>query len=193
MKCLTLHEFDQWGTTFGFCVEHPRNLQFAKELKQVTCSPPPEPDRLFGFATRLVEWLPQNVERVFYLSDWPLYTPEEMIFFMKIRMASGESRDPMDSPAHWFDGQSVPDRYESDDIPSLTANPVLQECAVMAGLIFLALTFQWQGYIIAKDCSDHIYLGDASITFFQDNAEEAANTRKLLSDFNLKVWGRRPG
>jgi hypothetical protein len=187
MICLTPPEFQEWASSFNVRVESNRNLVFAKEFAKVMSGLPEKASSLFAFSTALVEWLPPNIERAFYLSDWPLYTPEQMIVFNKLRLVCGESRHLIDAPAHLFDGRSLLDRYDTDDIPRLTADPVLQECTVMAGLIFLAMTFQWQGYILAKDDSAHVYLGDEFIVFFTNGDERLGHTRELLNRFKLKA------
>ncbi len=187
MKCLTPPKFREWVGSLNAHVESNRNIVFAKKFANIMSGLPQQASSLFAFSTALIEWLPPNIERAFYLSDWPLYTPEQMIVFNQLRSFCGESRHLIDAPAHLFDGRSLPDGYDIEDIPRLTADPVLQECAVMAGLIFLALTFQWQGYILAKDDSGHVYLGDEFIAFFASGDERLEQTRELLTRFKLKA------
>jgi hypothetical protein len=187
MKCLTLSEFQGWAGSFDVCVDGNRNLLFPKELTQVMSVLPQSASQLFAFSTSLLSWLPPNVERALYLSNWETYPPDQMVVIKKLRLGCGEARHVIDAPVHLFEGLPVGNRYEIDEPARLIDNQTIQESAAMAGLIFLAMTFSWQGYILAKNCNDHVYLGDEFIAFKSDDHEKLRAAHKLLAAFKLKV------
>ncbi|MGA2051902.1 MAG: hypothetical protein ABSH19_01185 [Opitutales bacterium] len=184
---MTLSEFQEWTGYFNLRVESNRDLLFPKELTKIMSVFPKNTGKLFAFSTSLVDWLPRNIERAMYLSSWETYPPDQMVIMKKFRLGCGESRNVIDAPAHLFESQPIGNRYDMDEPARLGENRIVQESAEMAGLIFLAITFQWQGYILAKNCLDHIYLGDEFIVFHSDDSEKLKVTHELLAAYKLKV------
>jgi hypothetical protein len=187
MKCLTLSEFQRWAGSFNVRIDGDRNLLFPEKLTQIMSVLPQKASALFAFSISLVDWLPPNIEHALYLSNWETYPPDQMVIIEKLRLGCGETRHVIDAPAHLFEGLPVGNRYEIDEPARLIDNQTIQESATMAGLIFLALTFSWQGYLLAKNCNDHIYLGDEFMVFYSDSDEKIRVTHELLAAFKLKV------
>jgi hypothetical protein len=48
-------------------------------------------------------------ETIVWITDWPLYHPDEMAVMMRFRASAGENRPLIDAPAHIFDEAELDD------------------------------------------------------------------------------------
>ena len=49
------------------------------------------------------------------------------------------------------------------------------------------MAFNWEGYIVAQNHKDYIYLGDEHIVFSGANSEKTEEVSKLINDYKLEI------
>ena len=62
-----------------------------------------------------------------------------------------------------------------------------QENAVLAGLMFLIMTFNWEGYLVPQNRDEFVYLGDEHIVFSSADAGKMKDVEGFVSTFHLEV------
>ena len=169
MKCLTYDESQKWLASMGVRIDENRNLWFSKEQEKIMSTMPKRALTLNFFSARLTDWLPVDFSRMLWLSSWETYPPDQFILFGKTRLGCGESRTPIEAPGHLFESSTE------------------EEKAIMTGLIFLIMAFNWEGYIVAKNHNDYIYLGDEHIVFSSADGNKMAEASKLITDHKLEI------
>ena len=169
MKCLTYAEAKDWLASIDVNIDGNRNLLLPIRPENIMTTIPKRSNALNSFAARLTDWLPCDFERMIWLSSWETHPPEPFILFGKIRLGCGESRTPIEAPAHLFESSGV------------------EENAILTGLMFFILAFNWEGYVVAKNHKDYIYLGDEHLVFSSPDGKKMENVSKLISDFKLEI------
>ena|ERR1039458_6274915 len=171
MKCLTYDETQAWLNSFDVKIGEHRHLSFAQPQDKLMITLPREPVRLHDFASRVNEWLPQNVSQLIWISNWETSPPDQFLLFEKLRAGCGEVRQLIESPGHLFE----------------PAAPSTSEKAIANGIIFLILAFNWEGYLVAESCNDHIYLGDECLSFFSADDKKLKAATDMVQSFDLKI------
>ena len=169
MKCLTYEETRIWLDSFSVKIGEHRHLSFASFQNRLMVTLPREAHRLQSLSSCLNDWLPNNHSRLLWLSNWETDPPEQIVLFEKVRLGCGESRHVIDAPAHLFEA------------------PILQERVVLSGLVFLILALNWEGYLVADSCNDHVYLGDECLSFFSADDKKLKVATDMVQSFGLKV------
>jgi len=167
MKCLTYSESENWLGSKGIQIDGYRNLVFSKKHKQVILTLPKNALALSYFSAQLINWIPSHPNRMLWLSNWETDPPDQIVLFETIRLGCGESRPTIEVPGHLFDDATA------------------QQNAILTGLSFIVLAFNWQGYLVGH--SDYIYLGDEFVRFGVASEERLASVFSLAEEFKLKV------
>jgi hypothetical protein len=169
MKCLTYNESKDWLASIDVQIDGNRNLLLPMRPENVMTTMPKRAKALSFFSARLADWFPVDCNRLFWLSNWETYPPDQFIIFGKIRLGCGESRAPIEAPGHLFESSTE------------------EENAIMAGLIFLITAFNWEAYIVAENRKDYIFLGDEYVVFSSANVERLKQASEVIADFKLEV------
>jgi hypothetical protein len=167
MKCLTCSESQNWFDSKSIQIDGYRNLVFSKKHKQVTLTLPKNALALNYFSAQLTNWIPSHPNRMLWLSNWETDPSDQIVLFETIRFGCGESRPTIEVPGHLFEDDTA------------------QQTAVLTGLSFIILAFNWQGYLVG--CNDYIYLGDEFVRFGIASEERLASVFSLAENFELKV------
>jgi hypothetical protein len=59
---------------------------------------------------------------------------------------------------------------------------------VLAGLILLMMSFDWQGFLAAEGCSDQIIIGDESIFFCSNDRDRISAAVELTKKYELSPF-----
>lgn len=169
MKCLTFRESEHWLLSLGVRVDENRNLRFGSERERIMTTMTKEVSALAHLSTRLAHWVSGHVDRILWLSNWETYPPERLMQFETMRLGCGESRHVIDSPGHLFEQSTE------------------HENAVLAGLMFLTMAFNWEGYLVSQYQDEFLYLGDEHIVFSSADAGKMKEVADFVSNFHLKV------
>ncbi len=179
MKCMAYGDCKEWLDMAGIEVSKNRSLLYEnpqdKPVSIIIADLPKVALQLGSFSSSLVRWLPNNFTRMLWLDDWNTYPAYKMATFKKIRQAYHEARDIIDAPGHLFEP------FDGDD----DAFYEHEESGVLCGLVFMVLSFDWRGYIISKDCADHIILADETVVFYSDNDIRFNQAISLAERFGL--------
>lgn len=137
---------------------------------------PKDSIRLSRLAERLIEWLPAEVDRMLWLSYWNTYPLWPLALFERVRRGGGEFRHVIETPGHLFEASQGRNAAtdESDDN------------AMLSGLVFLTLCFDWRGYFVAQMAEQYIVLGDAFACFCAANDERLEEAESIAHSFELK-------
>lgn len=168
MKCLTDDESKQWFARKGIQLDSSGNLLRPVGNSDLMTTVPKNANSLSFFSSRLSEWFSPNFSGIMWLADWQTF-PCQMIPFLKMWPLHGEAKSLAEAPGCVFE------------------NSTEEETAAMAGLIFLALSYQWSVYIVADDADRYIYLGDEYIIFSSKEEETLKEATSLTHDYQLKV------
>jgi hypothetical protein len=168
MKCLTSDESQGWLTLMDVQIDGNRNLLLPIRPENVMTTMPSRIDNLNFFSARLVDWMPNDGRRLVWLSDWNTF-PNQYIPFLKFRLGCGEARPPIEAPGHLFEISNE------------------EEDAIMAGILFFVMAFNWAAYIVSENRKDYIYLGDEHIVFSGADADRTRMAHELINDYKLKV------
>lgn len=168
MKCLSSEESRDWLASTNVQIDGNNNLLLPKRPGEIMATMPKRVDNLIYFSARLTDWFPNSFSRIIWLSDWQTF-PFQLIPFEKIRLGCGETRPLVDAPGHLFEG------------------PAEEESAIMAGLIFLVMAYNWSAYVVVKNCMDYVYLGDEYIIFSSADKKKMEEASKLINDYKLEV------
>ena len=57
----------------------------------------------------------------------------------------------------------------------------------MAGLIFLVMSFNWEGYLMSENDDEFLYIGDQHLVFSSADACRMKEAADLVSTFQLKI------
>jgi hypothetical protein len=169
MKCLTFEESQNWFSSSGVRIDENRNLRFRREHERIMTTMPKGASALSHLSTRLADWIAGDAGRILWLSNWETYPAERLIQFETMRLGCGEPRHIIDSPGHLFEQSTE------------------QENAVLAGLIFLIMTFNWEGYIVPQNQDEFVYLGDEYIVFSSGTTAKFKEVTDIVSTFHLKL------
>ncbi len=168
MKCLTFGESEQWLLSSGVRLDEHRNLQFSREHERIMVTMPRSASPLVYLSSQLARWVSADVGRFLWLSHWQTYPPDQLVQFETMRLGCGETRRIIDSPGHLFEHSGE----ESN--------------AILAGLIFLIMAFNWEAYITAHGRDEFFYLGDEHIVFSSRDPLKVKTVAELMSAFHLR-------
>ena len=168
MKCMTLEEARPWLDEIGVQVDAEAiDLGSLNENQFVSrISAPTIPSQLPYFSYRLMDWLPNKGQRMFFIERWMEYPSERIRFFEAAKMAHAADRPLSEAPFHLFEIGDYP-HYESR-----TAEQEHEE-AILCGLVMLAICFDWRFYIFAADSNDYVFFSDAHALFSTDDPARA--------------------
>lgn len=113
--------------------------------------------KLVYLSTQLVDWLPNDCERMLWLRNWHTYPPDQVILFETVRRGCEETRSIIDAPGHLFQSSA----YDRQDYESRT-NYDHKENATMWGLLLLMILLNWDGYLFAAN-RDYVELFDNAL------------------------------
>jgi hypothetical protein len=123
MRIVTREESQQWCAEHGFPVDFSltpyrswQAVRFLTESKQCVVA---------AFVRAMLTYRPFN-SAIVYVSDWPLYSKDEMATVDRFRASIGEQRALIDAPGHIFDERE------------------LHDCI---GLFNLSVMFRWDAYL----------------------------------------------
>ncbi len=169
MKCLTYEESKIWLASLNIQINGLRYLvlPIGHDTKNVMATLP-KGNNIGFFAARLADWLSPDSNRMVWITTSNSFD-FQMTLFDKIRLGCGESRTLADAPGHLFEGMSE------------------EETALVSGLMFFMIAFDWWGFFVAENCTDYIYLGDEYMIFYSDNDEKIKGATDLINECKLQV------
>jgi hypothetical protein len=169
MKGLTYSESQKWFGSIGIQIDgNMRLLSLPVRPGNIITTMPKKALKLNYFSDRLADWLPHGVSRIIWLSDWQP-RPFQLVPFTKMRLGCGESRGLDEAPGHLFESSTE------------------GEVAIIAGLLFLIMAFNWSAFFVAEKIGDYIYCGDEYIIFSSANREKMEEASRLISDYKLEI------
>jgi hypothetical protein len=169
MRCLTFAESEQWLSSLGVRVDENRNLHFPVKGERIMITIPQKVSALTHLSTRLAHWVSGDVDRMFWLSNWETNPPEPLILFETMRLGCGELRHTIDAAGHLFEQSSE------------------HENGILAGLIFLTMAFNWEGYLMPHNSDEFVYLGDEHIVFSSADPGKMKEVTEFVIKFRLAV------
>jgi hypothetical protein len=182
MKFFSPDETKEWLMSFQVVVNKNRTLSFPKTetatARTVFMNFPDKPLKLTYFLERVVDWLPRGRERFIMISDWHTYPPHPLAFFEAVRSGCGESRHIIDAPGLLIEADDGPRCQEFSESPSTP---------IFIGFALLVVNFDWQAYLIAKNDTSHIRLGDEYISFSTTDKGKLDEVLALADGFGLKI------
>ena len=110
------------------------------------------------FSNALLRWFPNSRERGLWLKNWNTYPIEPYKFFEQVRRGLGENRNIIEAPFHVI----APTPYT--DYEARTPHQADEEASV-SGLMLLAMCFDWEFYLLARDCSDYVFVSDNTVLY----------------------------
>src|SRR5579871_377359 len=132
MKCLTRDESQKWLDLEGFEFVECRYPRSTFSRLRLMATVPNGSLKLYYFCLHVVDCLPETSNLLLLISQWETYPAEQLMFFEMLRHQNGNSKTLIDAPGHLFTGK------------------VDSEKALLVGLIFLMIAFNWEGYLIAS-------------------------------------------
>lgn len=171
MKCLTRIEAQEWLAPLGVGISEDLRVDFgglAQRNKHVVQRRFLGGDRnLWRVAEAIIGWLTNGSQRMFLFSSWDTYPAGQLNFVEKLRLGCGETRGLIQTPGHLFEAVTAAD-YDSRSPKDV------DEEAIMAGLVLLALLLGWDATIFSKACSDYISISDGFALFSSESAQRVA-------------------
>jgi hypothetical protein len=183
MKCFSRQQCETLLRISDVAIAANDDLILAKLRHRITVDVPSRPLNLARFAARLVEWLPDGLQRVLWLSVWQSYPAQAAVLFEKIRNGCGETRPLGEAPCHVFE------KFVGDS--DIFYNEA--ESAILGGLVFLMLTFDWSGYVLSIDNEAHVFLTDGSVVFCTSDKAKLAEVSAVVGEFDLASTDLGPG
>lgn len=169
MKCLTFKEAEDWFLSKGIAIDVHRNLVFPVVLEKIMTTMPKEVAKLSRLASALGVWVSHDAPKCLWISNWGTEPMEQIIQFETMRHGCAESRHLIEAPGHVF--ELITDREE----------------AVLAGLLFLISSFNWEGYLVSEKLGEFVYLGDEHIVFSSRDPEKMHLAADIVRRFDLKI------
>jgi hypothetical protein len=185
MRFLTPKESNDWLERSGFVVDrdHGDAVVEPAQVQRLMVDLPNGSVQLSSFAERLIQWLPAEADRMLWLSYWNTYPAWPLAVFERVRRGCGESRHVIEAPGHVVDafpgGNAASN--ESDESNESDDN------AMLSGLVFLTLCFDWRGYLVAQMPAEYIVLGDAFVGFCAASDERLKEAESIAHTFELKT------
>jgi hypothetical protein len=152
----------------GVKINEAGHLDLPVRPSSIMVTMPKTAPKLLFFSARLTEWLQGDSPRLLLLSDWNTFD-FQVVPFTKMRIGCGETRTLAEAPGHLFDTLGE------------------EEAAVMSGLIFSILAFDWYAYAVGRNRVDFIYLGDEYLIFSSVEQKKLDEARELIETYNLNV------
>lgn len=169
MKCLTISESRTWLESTGLEIDENRHLISKHIKKKILTTIPTTALPLHYYCLRLVDWLPKDQCRFFWMTRWDSYPPEQIALLEQIRVGSAGAKAVIDTPGHLFEGNNT------------------QDATLLTGLTFLNLVFNWDAYIIVSGLNEWIHLGDECVAFYSTGTERMKSLAELTNSFKLKT------
>lgn len=168
MRCLeyapSVRLLDEWGFKIG----DARQLSVEKNKRVILTEVPQDAFLMFNFANDIIKWLPSHDERAI----WPVYWNTDPIaqasIIEQIRNSYGEERNIIATPGMFF------------------KEPKEKENAIITGMLFLMMTFDWSAYLITKE-GDYIHIFDTLIKFSFSKDEKANELNSIFRSYDLKI------
>lgn len=158
MKLLTTAETRNWLQPSGLSLRERPAITIetsTPDAARLLVDAPKASTALISFAGRILQWMPTDYERLLLISDWETYPAAGFALLHRIRWGSGDPRTLIDAPAHVFDAfHGDNDAFYRDE-----------ETGLLIGLIFLVLSFDFGGFLCARETRDSVYLGDEFAIF----------------------------
>jgi hypothetical protein len=171
MKCLTPIEARRWLAAIGIAIAEDLTIDFGDRTKRNKHSVQRRFRKgdvnLWRLSEATIGWLPKSSERMLWFSGWDTYPVGQVNFIEKVRLGCGESRNLFQTPGHLFEPTSYSD-YD-DRSPK-----EVDEEAIMAGLVLLVLSLDWDAALFSKESSDYVFISDGYTLFSSEDAERAA-------------------
>jgi hypothetical protein len=182
LQFLSHDESQEWLGSFAVSINQNRALVFRHDVrratKRLTAPLPEKPLRLTAFMKRVVDWLPRLGQRFLWISDWSTYPAHPIIFFETVRLGCGERRHIIDAPGCLFEPETGSVNQEFSEVP---------DTSTLIGFSLLVATFNWQAYLVTKQQTSHVHLGDDDISFVTTDDGKADAALELARIFDLKV------
>ncbi len=151
--------------------------QLAKtDLHNVMVPLPSTPTKVAYFALRVIEWLPVERTRLLWLTKWHQYPLLQRLFFETVRRSCGIADSISLSPGLLV-GPNQDQTFEVE-----YSSP---QHSILGGLLLLMLSYDWQGFIVAQDCSDQIIIGDENIYFCSNDRDRISAAVELAKQYQL--------
>jgi hypothetical protein len=168
MKCFTYDESQKWLASMHVRIDENRNLWFSSEQEKIMTTMPRGAAALNRLSAELAQWLSCHSSRMLWLSNWQTDPAHPLILFEKIRIGCGELRHIIEAPGHLFE--------ESNE----------NESAILTGLMFLIMAFDWEAYVVTQNHGEFVYLGDEHIVYSSADGEKMKEVSSLNATFGLK-------
>lgn len=114
-------------------------------------------------ARDLIAWEGDFSSALFWLTDWPMYEPDEMAIIDGLRRGHGEQRELIRAPGHVFKST------ERDEL---------------VGWVYLMMVFGWDGYLFASP-----FRGSAFQTSHEDFVRVACSDPQHFAEAQAFVHG----
>jgi hypothetical protein len=171
MKRITRSEAQAWIDPCGILIADNLRLKFDQQVNRpgfrarsrVSLSD----IHLWRFAESVVEWLPNNGQRMVWFESWDTYPVGQLIFLERIRCGQNDSRRIIETPGNLFEttpNVEYDQRTQEDQ----------EEDAVLIALVLFAICCQCDAVLLSNRCNDRVALFDGQIEFFSDNREHIA-------------------
>jgi hypothetical protein len=178
MRCLTGTETQHWIGPMGLTIK-------GFEIERIGNRVPPfSVKRRFSgsevnwsIAEAIVSWLPHDSQRFLWLSHWETYPPGQVTFVEALRRGCGESRSLFETPGHLFEPVSY------SDYDARSPSDICEE-SVLAGLVLLVLSLEWDATFLSKATTDSVFISDGYALFSSDIAERVSSVPGV-ADFGV--------
>jgi hypothetical protein len=106
-------------------------------------------------------------EAIVWITDWPLYRPDEMAVVMRLRASVGELRRLIDAPAHLFGSE---------------------ETADCIGLFNLCIQYYWDALLFVPASGLFVFNSHDGIQYVSSLSEPRRNEiKEMLVEFDLEL------
>lgn len=189
MKCLTCSETRELLAPSGVRITDAGIVEFPERLSQTRSSLRADLSfpglRSMWLFSALVEWLPINCNRVLWIENFLIYPPEQAFVFDTLRRGAGEFRNLGEAPAHLF----LSGKYEGyDSKPERD----IKEDAILAAMMLLMVSFDWEGCVITDCMEEKIVIGDEFFEFYSSDEEKMRSIADLLKSYGCQIkYGNR--
>jgi hypothetical protein len=170
MEVLTVDACASWLLSRGGEVTSGGRPVLPANATKTVFTVPQESRAQVVLARQLAQWVDSR-GGLLWLTDWPIFTPEEMDLFLEARRDRDGTRSLIDAPGHLLQGQ--------------------QETSVkLAVLLFLLMAFNWEGYYFQDDGGAVIWMADEMIDVRTRHPDKTHLLRQVLDALHVTMVTR---
>ena len=169
MQCLNPSESAEWLRTRSIAGLSDGGKPCVFGDYEVFAASPREARVQQLLARDLVTWLGDFESVLFWLTDWPFYTPDEMALIESLRKSHGERRLLIEAPGHVF---------------------VESERDELIGWVSLMMCFGWDGYLFTSPFQGSLFQTSHEdfVWLLSSVVERFAEAQRIIRQYDLKIY-----